>query len=258
MRVFIACPIGASDSAERIRSDKLLKHIINPALKSVCDEDERLEIIRSDQIAEPGKITNQIIREIVNADCVLADLTDTNANVMYEVGVRQAIAKPLVLLAEKGQKLPFDLSDYRTIFYQLELDFVESAQSELSGHITKSLEGELSAMDKALFGRIDSNSANDSGGNDLISVLDVCSEIKKETVEAKQYLIELANIILEMRNSRAQELQFEKDKRNQELGMQLFGEMLKNPESMDKFVPMMERMANLGKKPNGIEDTKKK
>ena len=41
-----------------------------------------------------------------------------NANVFYEVGYADALKKPLILLAQKGTKLPFDVQGYRTVFYE--------------------------------------------------------------------------------------------------------------------------------------------
>ena len=48
-------------------------------------------------------ITTQILKELVSAHVVIADLTETKPNVMYELGIRQVILRPFVLLAEKGR-----------------------------------------------------------------------------------------------------------------------------------------------------------
>jgi len=56
--------------------------------------------LRSDEIAEPGRITDQFLRELFHADTVLADVTLPNENVFYELGVRQTMGTgPTILIA---------------------------------------------------------------------------------------------------------------------------------------------------------------
>ena len=45
------------------------------------------EAVRADEIAEPGSITSQIMQRIFDDDLVVADLTDHNPNVFYELSV---------------------------------------------------------------------------------------------------------------------------------------------------------------------------
>ncbi len=46
---------------------------------------------------------------------VIADLTGANPNVYYELAIRHAVKKPIIQLISKGEKLPFDVGDMRTI-----------------------------------------------------------------------------------------------------------------------------------------------
>lgn len=124
---FIICPIGEETSDTRIRSDKVFRHIITPAAK-----EHKLNPIRSDKIAVPGMITTQIIRQIMNAKMVIADLTDHNPNVFYELAIRHAFRKPVIQIIEDGQKIPFDVGGARTIKYSLDLDGVERAREAVS------------------------------------------------------------------------------------------------------------------------------
>ena len=126
--VFVACPIGGPNSPERRRSDKLLRHVIEP----VCRE-LGLEAIRADKLKRPGRITDQVTDHLESAAVVLADLTRLNPNVMFELGVRVGTQRSYVLLAKIGQTLPFDLKDLRTIFYSLDLDGAERTRLDLKG-----------------------------------------------------------------------------------------------------------------------------
>ena len=112
---FVISPIGPPDSPVRNHADDVYRFIIQPALKEFG-----IEPIRSDQISEPGRITEQMFDNIFRAEVCVVVLTGLNPNVFYELAVAQCAARPTVLLLERGQVLPFDIKDLRTIEYQLQ------------------------------------------------------------------------------------------------------------------------------------------
>ncbi len=75
--------------------------------------------IRADECYTTTAILDDIIKEISDATIVIADVTMDNPNVFYELGYAHALKKPTILLADidKRERLPFDVSGYRTIFY---------------------------------------------------------------------------------------------------------------------------------------------
>lgn len=128
---FVIAPIGEAGSETRKRSDQILKHVVEPAALE-CG----YKALRADRISEPGLITSQVIQHIVDDPLVLADLTDRNPNVFYELAIRHAIRKPLVQIVRKGDELPFDVAGTRTI--QLDhhdLDSAEEAKREIAAQI---------------------------------------------------------------------------------------------------------------------------
>ena len=112
---FIISPIGGPNTPVRKHADSVLKRIIEPGLIDVGYTARRF-----DKSAESGRITEKMIRQIRKCPLCIAVLTDLNPNVMYEVGVRHAWDLPIILLAKKGTKLPFDLRDCNTIYYELD------------------------------------------------------------------------------------------------------------------------------------------
>ncbi len=62
-------------------------------------------------------IANQIITNLVNSDVVVADITDYNPNVLWELGVRDSYENCTIVIAEKGTKPPFDFNHKGFIFY---------------------------------------------------------------------------------------------------------------------------------------------
>jgi len=91
--------------------------VYSEVIKSVCDG-EHIDVTRIDEEAGPGMIIEDIARAIREAKVVIADISPVNANVFYEVGFAHALNKPTILLAEKGTKLPFDVSPFRILFYE--------------------------------------------------------------------------------------------------------------------------------------------
>lgn len=84
-------------------------------LKPLIEEISELEAHRSEPLR--GDLLKQIITELVVSPVVVADLTDANPNVFWELGVRQSFKHGTVTIAEKGVKIPFDISVKSTLFY---------------------------------------------------------------------------------------------------------------------------------------------
>ncbi len=128
---FVIAPIGEPDSNTRKRSDQILKYIIEPVTSEIG-----FVAIRADKITKPGIITTQIIDHIINDPLVIADLTDHNPNVMYELALRHVLKKPVVQLIAEDQILPFDISANRTIKLDYkDLDSVQRAKDDLKKQI---------------------------------------------------------------------------------------------------------------------------
>ncbi len=69
----------------------------------------------------PGStIRDAIIGELARADCVIADVTDRNPNVFFELGLAQAMGKGLLIISHKRSinSVPFDVRDFRILFYE--------------------------------------------------------------------------------------------------------------------------------------------
>jgi nucleoside 2-deoxyribosyltransferase len=72
---------------------------------------------------------------LAKADLVIADLTNVNPNVYYEVGYADALNKKLILVAQTGTVLGFNISNIRTLFY----DNPEDLQQQLRDAIDEAI-----------------------------------------------------------------------------------------------------------------------
>ena len=115
MRCFVISPIGPEGSEIRRHADEVFDFIVKPAMAE-CG----IEALRSDHILEPGKVTDQMFRELMSDLCV-AIVTGHNPNVYYELAIAQAAARPVIVLVEKGTELPFDVQHLRSVEYDLSL-----------------------------------------------------------------------------------------------------------------------------------------
>ncbi|MCW7471773.1 hypothetical protein [Leptospira kanakyensis] len=136
---FIVCPIGEEDSTERKHSDMVLKHLIEPVLQEFD-----LKAIRSDKIEKTGLITQQILIHLAKSKLCIVDLSFNNPNVFYELGVRHTCLLPSIQIIRKGDKIPFDVSQGRTIKIDTSdpytmIDRIESAKKELKEYINSIL-----------------------------------------------------------------------------------------------------------------------
>jgi hypothetical protein len=128
---FVICPIGGPGTEIRERSDAILNYIISPVVQGFG-----YEALRADKISETGMITNQVIEHLLEDPLVVADLTDHNANVYYELAIRHVVKKPVVHIIEHSQTPPFDTKDIRAIpVASQNLKIAEEAKKQISEHI---------------------------------------------------------------------------------------------------------------------------
>lgn len=127
---FVVTPIGSEDSSTRRFADGILEAVIVPVLS-----EHGYEVLAAHQITVTGSINKQVIEHVLYSDLVIANLTDLNANVMYELAVRHCTYKPVISIAEKDTRLPFDIVDERTIFYTNDIAGANELKEMLSAFV---------------------------------------------------------------------------------------------------------------------------
>jgi hypothetical protein len=113
-RVFIVRPFGTQ---EGIDFDAVERDLIQAAIKQV--KADALAGGTTLPFVEQGNIREDMFRELVTADLVVADLSIHNANVFYELGIRHGVRPnaTFLLRAKSDRKHPFDLQTDRYLTY---------------------------------------------------------------------------------------------------------------------------------------------
>ena len=111
---FVICPLSDPNSDVRKRSDLLLRLIIAPVLEA-----KSYRVTRADHLHDGPTLSSAISKRILTDDLVVADLSDSNPNVFYELGKRHAWGGRTVHLTNNIRTLPFDLSHHRAIEYDM-------------------------------------------------------------------------------------------------------------------------------------------
>ncbi len=128
---FVIMPIRQPGTPEYEHFRTIRDTVIEPALVGLA-----YNVVRADDISRSGAVTADIVELIGNAELVVADLTDLNPNVFYELGARHALRKngTIMLVDETRSDIPFDLQQYRTIKYQPTLAGAEFVRRRLADY----------------------------------------------------------------------------------------------------------------------------
>ncbi|GEM_PF-4770566 len=93
-----------------------LKEVYSIAIKPACLK-AGFESLRVDELKGAFNINRKIVEYTFISDAIIADLTGWNPNVFYELGVAHAIDNKTVMIVQKSEQLPFDISSYRCLQY---------------------------------------------------------------------------------------------------------------------------------------------
>lgn len=103
-------------------------------IREVC-QSVGLKCIRGDETYFNSDIFSHVLKNIVKSKLIIANVNGRNANVLYELGIAQALDKPTILMARTTFDIPIDLRSKRFIIYENDKDF----QNQLKNELIKSL-----------------------------------------------------------------------------------------------------------------------
>jgi hypothetical protein len=164
---FVMMPFGGD-------FEEYYKQIYHPTIEE-CNLLPR----RADSIYRPSPILHDIWSFINESTLIIADITGRNPNVMYELGLAHAIAKPVIIITNNIDDVPFDLKALRILIYNTNRPtWSTDLKQSIKNSITEILESPSDAILPTFL-------------NVIPSKKEEVSEIKKDLIEIKQYLYRL-------------------------------------------------------------------
>jgi hypothetical protein len=203
---FVISPIGDETSATRRFSDLTFNYIIRPVVKKYG-----YNLNRADMMGKPGTIMSHIAKQVLDSNLVIADLTNWNPNVFYELAIRHITGKPCVQMIKRGQKPPFDIQGIDTVFFDIDLENAEDAKNQLEKQIKLIEKGEFNITNPItpiqshpLIIQALQESKRDLNDNEILaSILETLNNLSYETIwiqreisslkESRNYIGNLGN-----------------------------------------------------------------
>jgi hypothetical protein len=109
---FVMMPISDGDGYDVGHFDRVYNHLIKPACEAAG-----FVPFRADDATKTNYIVIDVLRRILDAPVAICDLSGRNPNVMYELGIRQALNKPVVFMKDLRTEKIFDIKGLRYAEY---------------------------------------------------------------------------------------------------------------------------------------------
>lgn len=104
-------------------------------IKETCSQ-VGLDCIRGDEKYFSTDIFAEMLKYIVKANIIIANINGRNSNVLYELGVAQALGKSVILLSKTPESLPIDIKSKRFLIYRNFSELQENLKLELIKALT--------------------------------------------------------------------------------------------------------------------------
>jgi hypothetical protein len=116
-------------------SDEVFTKLFEPAI-----EDAGFTVFRGDSIVRVGDLSTNVWRSITQAGLIVAHVSVPNPNVYYEIGLADALGKPVFLFKQESVTLPADFGGVH--YYNYEINDIAAGRQKLTAELKKWAEEE--------------------------------------------------------------------------------------------------------------------
>lgn len=106
-----------------------------------------MRCIRADDIYDVSGVMQSIWEAMNRSRVIIAEMTNRNPNVFYELGIAHTLGKPVVMITQSMGDIPFDLKHLRCIEYKYKPRAIERFQDTLVRTLTTVLETPVTDVD---------------------------------------------------------------------------------------------------------------
>ena len=121
------------------------RSVFDDFVKAVFEDidEAQFTVTLASDIQNQQSILQDIVARIARSDLIVADLTDRNPNVFYELGLAHALQRPVILLTQDIEDVPFDLKPYRILEYSTHFAKIQIAEATLRDYAQKFARNEI-------------------------------------------------------------------------------------------------------------------
>ncbi|UUE19339.1 hypothetical protein [Microbacterium sp. J1-1] len=173
---FIAMPITVHEAeAKQYGDDRHWEHVMRHLFMPAIEKAGYVPILPN--AAGTSMIHGRIVKHLSEASLVLCDLSQHNPNVLFELGVRTSLNKPVALVKDEYLKLPFDIQGLNTHPY--------------ASHLAPwSLDEEIDALAKHIIDSVtESHGANPLWAHFGVAISAAHPPVSDDPVDAKMQII---------------------------------------------------------------------
>jgi len=122
------------------------KHVYDNIVSPACEK-AGYKAVRADDVKATNLIHLDILKKLIEAPVAICDLSSRNPNVLFELGIRQAFDRPVVLIQEIGTPKIFDIAPLRYLEYSKEMKYHDVLRSQ--GELSDAIEATVAADGEA-------------------------------------------------------------------------------------------------------------
>ncbi|MCK4368571.1 MAG: hypothetical protein KAV68_02735 [Dehalococcoidales bacterium] len=115
-KCFVIMPVSKTKSCTEAEWTGIFEHMVKPAVTG-----SRLGFECERAKPRSGAFIKDILEGLNRSEVVIADLTNRNPNVCYELGIRHTLKNRTILIAQNIDDVPSDLQSYWVVVYKKDL-----------------------------------------------------------------------------------------------------------------------------------------